>query len=873
MAIRVYDLAKEFKISTSALRSHLKEMGIEVKSPMSHLDDEIVSKIRLLFQAEVDAVKQQQADRKTIQQKLVMTKEKITSESPREEIKKETLSKPIPQAPVFIEKQIKKEERRITNEEHVRPPIESKTPISIQEKSPEIKEEIHIDKKPVFPKPKENISSRFIVTKEKITPTKRPEIIKPKIEERPVKKVEVHFEKKVEQPVIPILPDFIVNPEQKRLKDDKFKKKEKETDEQGKHLKAKLKNIQKKSKRTKVFEPTEFEEAEINKTIKKTLQETLKKKKFKKEEKEQETFDSKIKISEFTSVSELAKLMDVSATEIISKFFSMGQMVTINQRLDRDSLEMICAEFQFDVEFQDEYGREVITTNVNDKNELDFETRPPIVTIMGHVDHGKTSILDFIRSSNVIAGESGGITQHIGAYQVKFKNKSITFLDTPGHEAFTAMRARGANITDIAIIVVAANESVKPQTIEAIDHAKAAGVTIILAINKIDLNEANLDRTISDLMKQNLMLEGYGGDILWTTCSAKTGEGVNDLLELILLSAEIMELRAAKGVSGKGVVIEAEKDTRMGTIVTLLLQEGELKKGDNIVCGATFGRVRRLEDERGNEMDKIRASDVALLYGLNSVPKAGDILNKVDHEKIARQISTERLLIRQEREKYHGKTNLNNLFQKIKEHEMSDIRLIIKADTDGSVDVLADSLQKLSNDEVVVNIIRKAVGGINEADVSLASASDAIILGFHVRTSNAAKKLAEEEKIDIRIYHIIYELIDHVKSAMQGMLKPLYEEKYLGSAIIRQLFRIKKVGVIAGCYVEKGIIKKDSKIRIFRNDVMIHEGNLATLKHFAELAVEVKAGSECGISVEGYNDIKEGDVVENYVVEQVTRKL
>jgi translation initiation factor IF-2 len=374
-------------------------------------------------------------------------------------------------------------------------------------------------------------------------------------------------------------------------------------------------------------------------------------------------------------------------------------------------------------------------------------------------------------------------------------------------------------------------------------------------------------------MKQNLMLESYGGDTLWTTCSAKTGEGIDDLLELILLSAEMMELKSPKGVHGKGVVVEAEKDSRMGTIVTLLLQEGELKKGDSIVCGATYGRVRRMEDERGNEMDKMTTSDVALIYGLNAVPKAGDILNEVDNEKIARQISTERHLIRQEREKYHGKTNLNNLFQKIKEHEMSEIRLIVKADTDGSVEVLCDSLQKLSNEEVMVNIIRRAVGGINEADVSLASASDAIIVGFHVRANNAAKKLAEEEMVDIRLYHIIYELIDQVKDAMTGLLKPTFEEKFLGMAAVRQAFKIKKVGTIAGCYVEKGVIRKNSKIRVYRNDVMFYEGNLETLKHFAEVVNEVKAGSECGISIEGFNDIKEGDVIENYVMEEVVRKL
>ncbi|MBC8415692.1 MAG: translation initiation factor IF-2, partial [Candidatus Cloacimonetes bacterium] len=678
MSIRVHELAKEFKISTAALKKHLGDLGVEVKSHMSPVDDEIEKKLRARFNEEMSAVKQLQQDRRIIHKKIILADKK------KDEAKKDILAKieisKREEIPVFVEKSIKKSEIRATRS-------------SFKPGKRDVADEVY----------------------------KAP----------------------------PIQPDII--PE-KKFRDDK-KTTGKKYEEKNKNLQAKLKSL-KKGGRKKKFIPTETEQAEITKSIRKTLSSSSKKKKYKKEDKDIEPGDIKIVISEFTSVSELAKLMNVSATDIISKFFMMGQMVTINLRLDKESLEMICHEFKFDVEFQEEYGAEILQEQIEEKPDIEKVHRPPIVTVMGHVDHGKTAILDRIRSTNVVAGEAGGITQHIGAYQVEYDNRKITFLDTPGHEAFAAMRARGANVTDIAVIVVAANESVKKQTIEAIDHAKAAGVTIIIAINKIDLKDANVDKSISDIMVQNVMLEGYGGDVLWTQCSAKTGEGINELLDAILLTAEMKELKASEKVHGKGIVIESMKDQRMGTIVTILLQEGILKKGDSIVCGATYGKVRKMEDERSNEIMKIQPSDIAVIYGLNSVPKAGDILNQVENEKTARQISSERMNIRREREKYQSKTNLDNLFQKIKEHEMSEIKLIVKGDTDGSVEALCDSFQKLRSDEVIVNIIHKAVGGINEADINLAAASDAIIIGFHVRANSIAKKLAEDEKVEIKLYQV-----------------------------------------------------------------------------------------------------------------------
>ncbi|MDP8203082.1 MAG: translation initiation factor IF-2 [Candidatus Tenebribacter mawsonii] len=800
MPTKVHQLAKELKISTAALKKHLNDMGVMVKSHMSPIDEETETNIRAKFNAEFAAVKQRQQDRNTFHKKIVLAdkrKEEIEKEKKSQASEKDKRQ----EVQNFVEKSIKKTDTRKPNKSN------------------------NVYKKPI-PSLKQN---------------KLPDV--PPVEEK--RKFKDHDKKTIT---------------------------EKTFDKKDKHLKAKLQHLSK-SKKKKRFTPSELEEAEIARNIKLTLSDDSSKKKKYKKDRVEANNDVKLVINEYTSVSELAKLMNLSASEIITKFFMMGQMVTINQRLDKESLEMICDEFDFDVDFKEEYGSELLEEqNVEDEN-IETASRPPIVTIMGHVDHGKTAILDRIRSTNVIAGEAGGITQHIGAYQVDYNGHKITFLDTPGHEAFAAMRARGANVTDIAVIVVAANESVKKQTIEALDHAKSAGVTIIVAINKIDLKDANVDKTISDLMKHNIMLEDYGGNVMWTECSAKTGEGIDDLLESILLTTEMMELSAPININGEGIVIESKKDSRKGTIVTILMQKGKLGKSDSVVCGATYGHIRKIEDERGAEVNELNPADVGVLYGINKVPKAGDILNKVDDEKKARQISAERRNIRREREKFQTKTNLDNLFQRIKEDQMSEIKLIVKADTDGSVEALCDSFQKLSTEDVVVNIIRKAVGGINEADVNMASASDAIIIGFHVRAGTSAKKLAEDENVEIKLYQIIYEAIEEIESAMTGMLKPKFEEKYLGTAVVKQAFRIKGVGVIAGVAVEKGAIHNDGVVRIYRNDIIIHEGKLSSLKHYSEEVKELKAGTEGGIGIEKFNDIKTADIIENYIVKEVARKL
>ncbi|MCF7919102.1 MAG: translation initiation factor IF-2 [Candidatus Cloacimonetes bacterium] len=939
MAIRVRDLAKEFKISSSALMKHLKDLGVESKSPMSKIEDDIEIKIRARFNAERQAVRQRELDRRNYQQKVVQTRkrEEAKSEPPKpaaaptpvktepvktepaksqpvetDKVKAEPVkAEPVKAQPVKTESVKTESVKTETAKDKPRQWIEHPTKKKKEDQEPDSQEKTSRPHPPrrtgstapprtkqpeqkSTDKPKRDVTQPRFTQEKNYVPERQHSSDRqsPSTRRKPGetsttpqnrrKPGSTDFQRdsrpprsgaRPHGPADDLIPKIELTLAEKNLLKESKKKKKNDYGQKDKHLKAKI-NSFKKNSRVKNVAPTEVEEAQITRNIKKTLaSQSLKKKKYKKEDKQTDQQDAKITINEFTSVAELAKMMDVKPTEIIAKFFAMGKMVTINQRLDKESLELICSEFEFEVEFAEEYGAEILQKEEEIRESLEQVSRPPVVTIMGHVDHGKTAILDHIRNANVIAGESGGITQHIGAYQVKYNGHRITFLDTPGHEAFTAMRARGADVTDIAIIVVAANESVKTQTIEAIDHAKAAGKIMIIAINKIDLPEANIDRTINDLMKQGLYLENYGGQMLWVKCSAKTGEGIDDLMNMILLAAEMEEFTVPKDIPAKGIVIESRKDARMGTMATILLQEGVLKKGDNIVCGATYGKIRKMEDERNKELKKIGPSDVAVMFGLSEVPKAGDIINLVASDKIARQISSERKLIRQERENYLQKTNLENLFQKIKDAEMVEIKLIIKADTDGSVEALSDSFMKLSNEDIAINIIRKAVGGINEADVNLASTLDAIIIGFHIRSSNSARKLAEDENVEIKIYQIIYEAIEDIQKAMQGMMSPVLSEKLLGNARILEVFKIKKLGSIAGCRVEKGIITIDSLLRLFRNDILVHEGKVSSLRHYADEVKEVKVGSECGIGIANFHDLKENDIIEAYQMIEVEKKL
>ncbi|HQJ95523.1 MAG TPA: translation initiation factor IF-2 [Candidatus Cloacimonas sp.] len=854
MTIRVYDLAKELKISTMALKKHLTDLGVNVKSHMSLIDEEVADKIRIKYKEQVDAEKRAERDRKRLIEMRQAAKAK--QETPEPEAKKE----PEIIAPVVEQITI------VPEPEEVKPIAEPEKKVSkpVQEKA----EERTVKPAPQKEKP---------VSPPKYSKPSKPEVVAPKpstLHKKDAGKTEQYKHKpSAEKGTKPVVVAPVPEPI-KEVEDRKFckaKVSHEELGEKSKHKKAII-SSSKKAKQ-KIVDVIEIDEAEISRNIKKTLQKSSKRKKYHREAQTVEERSNEIVIREFTSVSELAKIMNVAPSEIISKFFMMGQLVTMNQRLDKDSLEMICDEFKVDFRFEDEYGMDIIGRELEQYSEVKEERRPPVVTIMGHVDHGKTSILDYIRNENIVAGESGGITQHIGAYQIEINKHKITFIDTPGHEAFTAMRARGANVTDIAVIVVAATEGVKAQTREAIDHAKAAGVSIIIAINKVDLPEANVDKVISQLLDMGIYLEQYGGDIPWCRTSVVTGEGILNLIELILLTAEIMELKAKREVPASAVVIEAGMDTRMGPSATILMQEGTLRKGDIVVCGAVHGRIRKMENERGAEIKVIYPSDVARIYGLSDTPKAGDILNQVDSEKTARSISSERQQIRLEREKYLNKSSLQNIFARIKEEKINSLNVILKTDTDGSSEALADSFQKLSNEEVSVNIIHKSVGGINEADVSLAAASDAIIIGFNVRASSQVRKFAEDEGVQIKIYQVIYDAIEDLHNALEGMLQPEFEEQVIGSALVKQVFKIKKVGTIAGCQVDKGIIQANCKVRLYRNDVLVTEDTISSLKHYADDVNEVRAGSECGISLANFSDIKEGDILEAFVINEISKKL
>lgn len=572
------------------------------------------------------------------------------------------------------------------------------------------------------------------------------------------------------------------------------------------------------------------------------------------------------------TVQDLAGQLGKKATDVIMKLMTMGVMATINQELDIDTATIIAEEFGATVEVKVSKEEELFT-DIEDAPE-DLQHRPPVVTIMGHVDHGKTSLLDMIRSTHVTSTEAGGITQHIGAYQVETHGQKITFLDTPGHEAFTAMRARGAQITDIAILVVAADDGVMPQTIEAIDHAKAAKVPIIVAVNKIDKPEADPERIKQELTNYGLVPEEWGGDTIMVPVSAKKGVGIDDLLDMILLVAEMAELKANPNRNAKGKVIESKLDKGRGPVATLLVQAGTLHVGDFLIVGTTQGRIRAMFDYKGRSLKTAGPSMPVEILGLNEVPEAGDDYIAVDNEKLAKQVADKRQKEKHQQEiARNTKVSLEDLFAQIKEGEIKELNIVLKADVQGSIEAIRQSLEKLGNDEVRVNIIRTAVGGIREADVMLAAASNALIIGFNVRPDANARKLAEKEEIQINTYRVIYEAIEDVKAALSGMLDPDIKEVELGQAEIRSIFKVPKVGAVAGCYITEGKFTRAARVRVVRDGVVIHEGNLASLKRFKDDVKEVASGFECGLSIERFNDIKEGDILEAYTFEEVKRAL
>jgi len=579
-----------------------------------------------------------------------------------------------------------------------------------------------------------------------------------------------------------------------------------------------------------------------------------------------------IQVTEFVTTAEFAQLMDVQPTEVISACFSLGMMVTQNQRLDAETLSIVSEEFGFTIQFVGAEVQESIL-KVEDE-EVDLIARAPIVTVMGHVDHGKTSLLDYIRKANVISGEAGGITQHVGAYEVNFNDKKITFLDTPGHEAFTAMRARGAQVTDVVIIVVAADDQVMPQTKEAISHAQAAGVPMVFAINKIDRESANADKIKEQLSEINILLEDWGGKYQSQEISAKTGLGINILLEKVLLEAELLDLKANPNKNATGTVIEASLDKGKGYLTTILVEAGTLKLGDYVLAGCYSGKVKALLDERDIKMNDAGPSTPAVLLGLNGAAQAGDKFNVMDDEREAKNIATKRMQLQREqgvRTQKH--ITLDEIGRRLALGDFKELNIIIKGDVDGSIEALSDSLQKLSTDSIFINIIHKSVGQISESDVMLAAASDAIIIGFQVRPSVNARKLAENEQIDIRLYSVIYNAIEELEKAMEGMLSPDIEEKVVCNIEIRETFKISKVGTIAGCYVLDGKMTRNTRLRLIRDGIVVYSGELATLKRFKDDVKEVSSGYECGLSIKNFNDIKVGDIIEGFEEVEIKRKL
>ncbi len=598
---------------------------------------------------------------------------------------------------------------------------------------------------------------------------------------------------------------------------------------------------------------------------------------FEEREREEAALEAKesktLRITEFVTANDLALMMDVPVNKVIATCMNIGVMVSINQRLDAETINLVAEEFGFKTEYVSAEVSEAINEEAD--SEEDLLPRPPIVTVMGHVDHGKTSLLDYIRNANVIAGEAGGITQHIGAYNVKLEDgRRITFLDTPGHEAFTAMRARGAKVTDIAIIIVAADDNVMPQTIEAINHASAAGVPIVFAINKIDKPAANPDKIKEELANMNYLVEDWGGKYQSQEISAKKGIGVKELLDKVLLEAEMLDLKANPNRKATGSIIESSLDKGRGYVATVLVSNGTLRVGDIMVAGTSYGKIRAMFNERNQRITEAGPAAPALVLGLNGAPTAGDTFNILDTDREAREIATRREQLQREvKERTRRMPGLDDIARRRALGEFHELNLIVKGDVDGSIEALSDSLIKLSTPEVQVNVIHKAVGAISESDVTLAAASDAVIIGFQVRPSVAARRLAENDGVDIRLYSIIYDAIEEVKDAMAGMLSPELKEEVTGTAEVLQTYKISKVGTIAGCMVREGKVKRTSKVRLIRDGIVIYTGELGSLKRFKDDVKEVSSGYDCGLNIANYNDVKEGDMIEAYEEVEVSKTL
>ncbi|OAQ20488.1 translation initiation factor IF-2 [Thermosulfurimonas dismutans] len=859
--IRIYDLAKELEISPKELAEKIKAMGIEIKSHSSTLTEEEVERV-------MDIISEEK-------------KRPEPKESPKVSEEEEKSS---PQA-IIIKRREEKEAKpkRIKLKIRRKKPKaeEAAPPEPVPEKGPpeakplEAPEEVAPPEKPKEEpegKPEETIElkARIIsrIETEKFVPEKKPK-----------KRIVKDF--KPRKPAPPPPPEEVKEEKEKEKKKKKVKVERPEAEEKPKK-KSKKKGAPPKREREEILEELELmEELEKEPEGLEMLAEEEEKEEAKKVSQEKKVErpptlppkKKKIKVHETIQVGELAKLMGVRAADLIKKFMELGTMVTINQSIDAETAAIVASEFGYEVEAAT-VEEEALLEYVPPSPE-ELKPRPPIVTVMGHVDHGKTTLLDAIRHTDVAAKEAGGITQHIGAYKVKLPDgREITFIDTPGHEAFTSMRARGAQVTDIVILVVAADDGVMDQTREAIDHAKAAGVPIVVAINKIDKPEANPERVKSELAELGLVPEDWGGETLMVEISAKKRQGIEDLLELVLLQAEMLDLKAAPDRPARGRIIESRLDKGKGPVATVIIQEGTLREGDPFVAGMTYGRVRAMLDEYGRRLKEAPPATPVEILGFEEVPQAGDDFIVMPDETKARRVAEYRQRKAREAEAAkEARLSLEKVFEKLQEGEIKELKIVLKADVQGTLEALSDALRKLSTEEVRVTIIRSGIGAISESDVMLAAASEAIVIGFNVRPTSKAKEIAKQEKVDIRYYDVIYHALEEIKKALSGLLEPEYEERLLGVAEVRATFRVPKVGTVAGCYVKEGKIVRGGNVRLLREGVVVYTGKIASLKRFKEDVREVAAGYECGVGLENFNDIKEGDMLEVYEMVEIKREI
>lgn len=904
---KVYKIAAELNLSSQVILDFLKKRGNPVKSHMSTVAPELVEQIMVHYKKDKDSAERHQkkvAELRKTQQKRRDAEKKEDKKDEKKEVKKSVEEKVAARKePTDGELQTEKELEVVEKE--------------IKEKKKEEDKVEAVPEKEGKKKPaKKEPSKKEVVAEEKAA---RIDEVEDKKQEKEEAEPEVKEEKPKGRKPLPGLKikgkvDLKGISKQKPEEPPKEKAAETEEPEKPKKKRKKRKKkvreelrtsttaakqeevteaddtATKKKKKKKKLRARNVDEEEVQEAIRKTLaamddsgpslraiarkkrkRERLEEELRKAEQKEREK--TTLQVIEYITVGELANLMNVPTNEMIQKCIELGIMVSINHRLDADVITLLADEYGFEVVFQEEFAEDVIEGEKDEPERI--QPRSPIVTIMGHVDHGKTTLLDFIRKANVVAGESGGITQHIGAYEVTLENgKTITFLDTPGHEAFTAMRARGAQLTDIVVLVVAADDNVMPQTIEAINHAQAAGVPIIVAINKIDKPNANPEKVRQQLSDRNVLVEEWGGKYQSVEIAAKQGINIDQLLEKIVLEAELLDLKTDPDKKANGVVIEAELDRGKGIVATVLVQSGTLRIGDPFIAGLYSGRVRAMYDERENRLEASPPSRPVQVTGFDGMPKVGDRFVVLHSEAHARDIALKRQQLKREQDlRQIRHITLDDISKSIQTGEVKELSIIVKGDVDGSVEALSESLVKLSNDEVKVNVIHKGVGAINDADVLLAAASQAIIVGFHVRPLSSTRKLAENENVEIRLYSVIYDAINDVKSALEGLLSPEIKEEILGVAEVRETFKVPKVGTVAGCYIQEGKMARNAKVRLIRDGIVIYEGNLSSLKRFKDDVREVDSGYECGLGIEGYNDIKVGDSIEAFKLTEQKRTL